>query len=281
MYVCKTDIHDYFNSVDINLLIPMLQAVMSDEPIILKFIISLLNDGRVMLPDRSIVEERKGIMAGVPLSSFLANLYLREMDICFFESGNNYARYSDDIIIFTKDEATCIKAADTVHRYLEHLNLSVNEKKEKMVVPHETWEFLGISYKDRIFDVSKVSAEKLKKKMRRKSRALVRWKDKKGADSERAVKAFVRTFNNKLYSSDLENELTWTRWFFPVINTHKTLAEIDHYMQDCIRYIATGKRNNGRFKYRYADMKKLGYRSLVHEYYLLKRHRVDDNETPV
>ena len=27
---------------------------------------------------------------------------------------------------------------------------------------------------------------------------------------------------------------------FPVINTHKTLAEIDYYMQDCIRYIATG-----------------------------------------
>lgn len=68
---------------------------------------------------------------------------------------------------------------------------------------------------------------------------------------------------------------------FPVINTHKTLAEIDYYMQDCIRYIATEKRNNGRFKYRYADMKKLGYRSLVHEYYLLKRHRIDDNETSV
>lgn len=281
MYVCKTDIHDYFNSVDISLMIPMLKAVMCDEPWSFWFIVSLLEDSRVMLPDGSMIEEKKGIMAGVPLSSFLANLYLRDMDMYFFEHGNSYARYSDDIIVFTSEEKAIYDVADTVHRYLERLHLTVNEKKEKIITPHEEWEFLGISYKDRIFDVSEVSAGKLKKKMRRKSRALVRWKDKKGADSERAVKAFIRTFNDKLYCNTLENELTWTRWFFPVINTSATLAEIDRYMQDCIRYIATGKRNNGRFKYRYADMKKSGYRSLVHEYYQLKRHRVDDNEKPV
>ena len=151
------------------------------------------------------------------------------------------------------------------------MHLTINEKKESFSAPHEKWEFLGISFQDNVFDVSKVSADKLKKKMRRKSRALDRWKDKKGLENECAAKAFIRIFNNKLYCNSSDNELTWTRWFFPMINTAATLSEIDRYMQDCIRYLATGRRTAGRYRFRYEDMKRLGYRSLVHEYYEIKK----------
>lgn len=271
MYVYKADIHDYFNSVDIALLIPMLESIMFDEPVVLRFVISLLVDSRVRLPDGSIVEERKGIMAGVPLASFLANVYLHEMDSFFFENGNNYFRYSDDIIVFSKGGEESYEAALAVRRSLGHMHLTINEKKESFSAPHEKWEFLGISFQDNVFDVSKVSADKLKKKMRRKSRALDRWKDKKGLENECAAKAFIRIFNNKLYCNSSDNELTWTRWFFPMINTAATLSEIDRYMQDCIRYLATGRRTAGRYRFRYEDMKRLGYRSLVHEYYEIKK----------
>ena len=63
------------------------------------------------------------------------------------------------------------------------------------------------------------------------------------------------------------NELSWSRWFFSVINTDKSLHEIDLYAQDCIRYIISGSRKKTRFRVTYDDMKALGYRSLVHEYY--------------
>ena len=42
---------------------------------------------------------------------------------------------------------------------------------------------------------------------------------------------------------------------------------IDRYAQDCLRVLMSGQRTKGRFNVRYEDLKKLGYRSLVHEYY--------------
>ena len=63
-YVYKVDIHDYFNSVDINLLLPNLKGIMQDETEAYSFIERLLSDPRVELPNRNVVYEKKGIMAG-------------------------------------------------------------------------------------------------------------------------------------------------------------------------------------------------------------------------
>ena len=103
--------------------------------------------------------------------------------------------------------------------------------------------------------------------MRRKSRALKRWADRNNVEPSKAAAVFIRKFNEKFFNNPDENDLTWSRWFFPVINTDKSLHNIDLYMQDCIRYIATGKRNKSRFNFSYSDMKKSGYISLVNEYY--------------
>ena len=100
---------------------------------------------------------------------------------------------------------------------------------------------------------------------------LSRWADKKNLPGEYAAKAFIHRFNAKLYDNPVFSELTWTRWFFPIINTTDTLKEIDRYMQDCIRFLATGTRTKARFQFRYEDMKALGYKSLVHEYYNIKQ----------
>ena len=269
-YVYKVDIHNYFNSVDINKLLPTMQNVMGDEKEIYSFIKSLLEDPRVVLSNGEIVPEEKGIMAGTPISSFLANVYLYQLDWYFFNHGNKYARYSDDIIIFARDAKEREENISYIHSYLDMMSLVVNEDKESTTDPHEKWEFLGISYLNGKFDIATVSANKLKKKMWRKSRALLRWKDRKKIDNIYAAKAFVKAFNKKLYDNPITSELTWTRWYFPIINTDETLSELDHYMQDCIRYIATGKRTKMRFNFTYKMMKELGYKSLVHEYYKVK-----------
>ena len=112
-----------------------------------------------------------------------------------------------------------------------------------------------------------MSITKLKKKMWRKSRALLRWKNRKQIDNIYAAKAFVKTFNRKLYDNQVNSELTWSRWFFPMINTSTSLLILDHYMQDCVRYIATESRTNKRFRFNYDMIKELGYRPLEHEYY--------------
>lgn len=276
-FVYKVDIHDYFNSVDVELLLPRLQRIMTDETECFRLIADLLTNPHVALPDGQITCERKGIMAGVPLASFLANLYLNDLDWHFYRQGMLYARYSDDIILFASSAEEREMAIDYLHNYLQAHRLTINEKKEVVTEPSQKWTFLGVSFENGVFDVSEVSATKLKMKMRRKSRALLRWKARKGVDNDKAARAFVKAFNRKLYDNDAENELTWSRWFFPIINTTRTLTLIDHYMQDCLRYIATEKRTKGRYRFTYEDMKALGYRNLVHEYYRIQEQKINED----
>ena len=103
--------------------------------------------------------------------------------------------------------------------------------------------------------------------MRRKAAGLLRWRLRNEVAGEKAAAAFIRIFNRKLLEGPKDNELTWSYWFFPVINTAKSLRVIDNYAQDCIRYIISGKRTKARFNVRYEDIKRLGYRNLVHAYY--------------
>ena len=86
-------------------------------------------------------------------------------------------------------------------------------------------------------------------------------------------------FNRKLLDTPEDNDLSWSSWFFSVITTTESLKIIDLYAQDCIRFIISGKRNKKRFDTRYSDIKKLGYRNLVHEYYAARD--VETDGTPV
>ena len=214
-----------------------------------------------------IVEEEKGIMAGTPISTFLANVYLAHLDHYFAKEKKLYARYSDDIIIFDGSKEALLEDVKVIHSKLEAAGLCINPKKECYTGPGEMWTFLGICYQDGVVDVAPVSVEKLKDKMRRKTRALMRWKARKGAGGVQAAKAFVRAFNRKLFENPKEHELTWVRWYFPLISTTESLKSIDEYSRKCIRYLATGTHTKASYNFRYEQMKEIGYISLVNCYY--------------
>ena len=126
----------------------------------------------------------------------------------------------------------------------------------------------NVPYKIHIFCyIAPVSVEKMKKKMRRKARALRRWQERNEISGENAAMAFIRIFNRKLFECTENSDLTWSRWFFPAINTDSSLRVIDNYAQDCVRFLVSGKRTKARFNVRYEDIRRLGLRSLVHEYY--------------
>ena len=269
MYSYKVDIHDYFNSVDISIASQLVSDAITDDPCLKDFLISLIKNPFVKENDK-IIECRKGILAGVPISGFLANLYLCELDKYFFEKGILYARYSDDIIVFSNNEKDILLYENIIKEFLKKQKLEINQKKEIRTVPGEGWEFLGFSYRDGKIDISKIALSKLKGKMKRKADALVRWKNKKHKTSECAVKAFIRYFNKKLYHNTIHNDITWSRWYFPIITTSESLKKIDQYYLMCIRYISTGKHTKANYNLRYETIKSYGYKSLVNSYYNFK-----------
>ena len=210
-------------------------------------------------------------MAGIPVSPFFANVYLLSMDRFFENKGVSYFRYSDDILIFARTKEDLDAHISDFMAMVSAKGLSVNPSKISISAPSEPWEFLGFCYKDGQVDISSVTKAKLKGKIRRKAKALLRWKTKNDADYSRAGRALIRTFNRKFYNEKNEDCFTWSRWFFPVITTDKSLSDLDAYLIEYVRYLYQGRHYKGNYRITYEDIKRMGFKSLKHEYYLSRK----------
>ncbi len=269
-YVLKLDIHDYFNSIDTGLLMDCLEEVIDDDPKLLSFLETLLFQDRCIW-DGKLTEEKRGAMAGVPLASFFANVYLKDLDLAFEEKGIPYFRYSDDIILFLRNKEELQECFGYIKEMLFRKKLSLNMDKYKESLPGEKWEFLGFSYQDGKIDLADATVRKMKGKIRRKARKLYRWRMKKGASFERAARAMINSFDRKFYDLSGDNAFTWTRFYFPVITVPDGLKEIDSYMRQYLRYLYSGRHYKGNYAVSYEDLKKLGYTPLTAEYYNWKK----------
>lgn len=265
-YCLKVDISNYFNSIDVEFLLDKLQFMKEDNNDLLRLFTQLLQ-ADVAMEDGKLITEKRGAMAGTPVSPFFANVYLAEVDRYFEEKGVLYFRYSDDILLFAESLEELRQWQQELFDQITKHHLSLNQEKVQISAPGETWDFLGLSYVDGRVDLSHHTKVKIKKKIKRKAEALRRWARKKGLTGEHAAKGFIKAMNHKFFALDKGTEFTWSRWFFPNLTTDNGLKEIDAYMQQYIRYCVTGKHNKGNYKITYEQMKVWGYRNLVHEYY--------------
>ena len=65
-----------------------------------------------------------------------------------------------------------------------------------------------------------------------------------------------------------ERELNWVDWAFRILTRTDSLERIDAWSQECIRFVGSGgKRTGAKYRVRYKDMRRMGYRTLVHAYY--------------
>lgn len=266
MWAYKLDIHDYFNSISIDILLPMLADMLADDPQLYRFFEKMLTDNRVEYNGETILESH-GVMAGVPTAPFLADVYLKEVDRYFHDAHVIYARYSDDIIMFAPDRKMLEVYISQMAEFLRRYQLEVNPDKEKIYSPDEAYEFLGFKCFAHDIDISEATKKKMKGKIRRATNSIMRWKIRNHIEPEKAMKGLINHFNRIFFENDDTESLTWSRWFFPVINKTDGLKEIDHYLQQNIRFLAAGKHNKANYKTNYAQLKQLGYKSLVSEYY--------------
>lgn len=280
MYYYKVDIKDYFNSIQVDTLLSTLKVILEKDKLLYTFFERLLRS-EFTLYNGEVIKESRGAMAGTPTAAFFANIYLMEMDKFFEKLSIPYARYSDDIIVFgnTREEIEQYKMI--INDFLKNKKLLINYDKEFIGNSKNGWEFLGIFYKDGQIDLSSASKNKMKGKIKRKARALYRWKLRKQASTEDTIRAMNKVFNKKFYDNPRHDELTWTKWFFPLLTVEDGLREIDQYMQENLRYLGDGRYHKKNYKITYKLLKDYGYKSLVHEFFLYKEGLFRKNNTYV
>lgn len=280
MYCLKVDISNYFNSINVDILLEKLSFIKETDLPLYQLFHKILKEDRVC-ENTKILLEKHGAMAGTPISPFFANVYLRDVDYYFKEADILYFRYSDDILIFANTMDELVTHQAKLYEQIHLLGLTINPDKVHISTPGEPWEFLGFCYRGGEIDLSDATLRKTKAKIKRKADALRRWSRNKELSTEKAAIGLIRAMNRKFFGSsspdDEDNDedskdFTWSRWFFPNLTTDKGLKTIDNYLQEYIRYTVTGRHYKGNYRIRYEQMKEWGYRSLVHEYYNFYKH---------
>ncbi len=274
LYVAKADVHDYGHSIKPNLLKPMLENIIGPhDPALLAYLEYLLDRNEYLVGDK-VVRGTMGGLPGVPMGVFFNNAYLMELDSILERQSVLYCRYADDIAVFTATRDEAQRAIDTIRSVTRRLGLSLNEDKTQIIAPGEDIELLGIAIRDGHLDVSDHTLSKARGKLTHCADKLVRREQREGLPRQKAAHMMAHKIDRYFYRTGNEDhELSWRDFFFRVLTRPDNLHSLDLACQDLIRRVATGKRGDARYRFRYEDIKALGYRPLVHEYY---RYREDE-----
>ena len=98
------------------------------------------------------IEVGRGLRQGMPISPYLANLYLDSFDKTIIQAGIPMVRYADDIIAFASDESSARQLHETCKNLTESVGLRLHDldsddkSKTSISSPSETVEFLGLGF---------------------------------------------------------------------------------------------------------------------------------------
>lgn len=163
--VFHADITEYTENIDKSILEQkLIETGLPDDVISL---LRLFIDNPI-LRGNQIIYPKKGVIQGVPIMTFFANLYLNDLDKIVGKNVALYRRVGDDFIVFDKSEEKVMKAKEFILREAEKLRLTISREKTMLVNSSEPFKFLGYIFADKIVRIGDSSI----------SRALDNWKSK-------------------------------------------------------------------------------------------------------
>lgn len=266
-YVLKADISEYANSIVPEMLVAQLEEIWAEDPEFLGVMKFLLLRKECMEKDGSVVSCEPGCLSGNPLASHFMNVYLMEMDDYFQEKSQLYCRYSDDVVVLARDREEAEGFYTYFLRTLEKMKLRTNEEKTRLLAPGEVVDILGCRVENGEIDISEHTIQKIKRRLRIFAKGLLWAKREKGLSDREAAEAMAKRCTAVFFGTLKAKDVSWARWMFPIITVVDSLKELDRYMQDTIRYVYCGSLGRKRYRLRYEQLKELGYRNVVHDYY--------------
>ncbi len=161
-YILKTDINDFFETIDHNLLICMLKEKIQDSRII-DLIMMYLEIGSVS--NLTYQEHTLGVYQGNIISPVLSNIYLDKMDKFLERHQFSFVRFADDFVILSESKNRIKLIHRNLSRFLKIYSLSLNKEKTYITSADYGFSFLGIYFTTRFRTIDKDKVEKIENKM--------------------------------------------------------------------------------------------------------------------
>ncbi len=269
LWVFRTDVYQYVERLDHQILREQLHSTFSSEPDVLRLFIAFVDQPRIV---EGIQRSREaGSHPGAELTTFLYNLYLNDLDHHMVRRGFRYCRYSDDVIVYCRDEEEARRAKRIASRFIGRMKLELNPKKTLIVAPRETYEFLGYTFQGLTFTISKNSVMRVKSWVRlRLRKSLYAPLRNSGLSKEEMLKTIINDFQSPENAQKL---ISWLGYFH-LINDPSQLKAVDKMIRERIGACLTQRYSMKNYKYASSqELSELGLHSLVGLYYRINRGR--------
>jgi len=138
--IIKTDIKDFFDNVNHNILTKILEKRV-DTNILFLILIYIKNR---KIKDSQIIKTSKGLPQGNVISPILSNIYFSPIDK-FLEREIKFVRFADDLVLFVENENFLFK----FKKILNFFDLQINE--DKTYITTKSFVFLNCRVKDNNF----------------------------------------------------------------------------------------------------------------------------------
>ncbi len=138
-FALKADIKHYFERVDHNILIKIIEKRIKDKKVIWLI--------KQILKNHQTKEQNKGMPLGNLTSQFFANVYLNELDyfVKYILKIKQYIRYVDDFVILHQSRIKLEQHKNEIACFLKNnLKLELHPDKSQIINPQEGLAFLGL-----------------------------------------------------------------------------------------------------------------------------------------
>jgi group II intron reverse transcriptase/maturase len=231
-WVADVDLAKFFDRVNHDVLMERLSRRIADRRV-LRLIRRYLMAG--VMADGVVVERHEGTPQGGPLSPLLANVLLDEVDQELERRGLVFARYADDLNVYTGSKRAADDAMVTLKRLFARLRLQVNEAKSTVA---RAWErkFLGYSFwiaPGRMvrFRVAPAALAEMKARVRQ-------------ITSRTGGRSMTRI------AEELRSYLTGWKLYFQLAETPNIFREIDKWLHHRLRAVQLKQWKRGTTTYR-------------------------------
>ena len=140
-----TDIQHFFDSIPHLALQHTLQRWLAAQQPVMQYVLDWMCTP--VWDGAGLRRRRRGIAQGSPLSPWVANLFLHQVDHDMRAAGYPVIRYADDLIVPTTHEAGAKQAIGLLTQKLRSMGLCLHPAKTAIRSPRDTFEFLGATFR--------------------------------------------------------------------------------------------------------------------------------------